>query len=120
MTRLAARGCAPRGDYECRPHRKRKENNVPVAHKDIVIIGSGFGASMTGLTLARAVGKNKKILMLERGTWWTTPVSTVQDKDGANYDTLSKAGEPVQYWSSQNYFRGFIDLFTRCYRRPGN
>lgn len=93
---------------------------MPVAHKDIVIIGSGFGASMTGLTLARSVGKTKKILMLERGTWWTTPVSTVQDKEVANYKTLSDAGEPVQYWSSQNYFRGFIDLFTRCYRRPGN
>lgn len=93
---------------------------MPVAHKDIVIIGSGFGASMTGLTLARAVGSKKKILMLERGTWWTTPVSTVQDKEVANYKTLSDAGEPVQYWSSQNYFRGFIDLFTRCYRRPGN
>lgn len=93
---------------------------MPVAHKDIVIIGSGFGASMTGLTLARAVGKTKKILMLERGTWWTTPVSTVQDKEVANYKTLSDAGEPVQFWSSQNYFRGFIDLFTRCYRRPGN
>ena len=93
---------------------------MPVAHKDVVIIGSGFGGSMTGLTLARAVGKSKKILMLERGTWWTTPVSTVQDKDVAAYQTLAKAGEPVQYWSSQNYFRGFIDLFTRCYRRPGN
>jgi choline dehydrogenase-like flavoprotein len=94
---------------------------LPVdAHKDIVIIGSGFGASMTGLTLARAVGSKKKILMLERGTWWTTPVSTVQDKEVANYKTLSDAGEPVQYWLSQNYFRGFIDLFTRCYRRPGN
>ena len=93
---------------------------MPVAHKDIVIIGSGFGGSMTGLTLARAIGKSKKILMLERGTWWTTPVSTVQDKEVANYKTLSDAGEPVQYWSSQNHFRGFIDLFTRCYRRPGN
>jgi choline dehydrogenase-like flavoprotein len=93
---------------------------VPVAHKNIVIIGSGFGGSMTGLSLARAVGKSKSILMLERGTWWTTPVSTVQDKDVANYQTLASHGEPVQYWSSQNHFRGFVDLFTRCYRRPGN
>src|SRR5207253_7651764 len=27
---------------------------------------------------------------------------------------------PVQYWSSLNHFRGFIDLFTRCYRRAAN
>jgi cholesterol oxidase len=90
-------------------------------HKSIVIIGSGFGGSMTGLSLARALkDSGKSILMLERGTWWTTPVSTVQDKDVANYQFLAKKGQPVQYWSSLNDFRGFIDLFTRCYRRPGN
>jgi cholesterol oxidase len=54
-----------------------------------VIIGTGFGGSMTGLTLARAYAEHNKkspdsrksILMLERGTWWTTPTSTVQDKE---------------------------------------
>src|SRR5437660_1812352 len=94
---------------------------MPAPRKNVVIIGSGFGASMTGLSLARAYkGSGKTILMLERGTWWTTPVATVQDKEIANYTFLAGKGQPVQYWSSLNHFRGFIDLFTRCYRRPGN
>src|SRR6266540_4422917 len=95
---------------------------MPTSHKNVVIIGSGFGGSMTGLSLARAFNKDsaKTILMLERGTWWTTPVSTVQDKEIANHKFLADKGQPVQYWSSLNHFRGFIDLFTRCYRRPKN
>src|SRR5713101_5823136 len=94
---------------------------MPVPRKNVVIIGSGFGACMTGLSLARAYkGSGKTILMLERGTWWTTPVATVQDKEIANYTFLAGKGQPVQYWSSLNHFRGFIDLFTRCYRRPSN
>ena len=62
-----------------------------IPHFTVVIIGSGFGGTMTALPLAdkfkeRANGPNapkikENILMLERGTWWTTPISTVQDKE---------------------------------------
>src|SRR5436190_14364687 len=96
----------------------------------VVIIGTGFGGTMTGLTLARKFKKendahpdqpHKTILMLERGTWWTTPVGTVQDKEVRTYDFLHKEKkQPVQYWSSQNHFKGFIDIVTRCLRRGGN
>jgi choline dehydrogenase-like flavoprotein len=91
---------------------------------DVVVVGTGFGASMTALTLARALkarGQGESILMLERGTWWTTPVGTVQDKEVKTYGFLKDThGQPVQYWSSAENFRGFIDLFTRCVRRKGN
>ena len=43
-------------------------------HYDVVVIGTGFGGTMTGLALAREFQKRKKsekLLMLERGTWWT-------------------------------------------------
>lgn len=96
----------------------------------VVIIGTGFGGTMTGLTLAREFKKQndnrldkprKTILMLERGTWWTTPAGTVQDKEVRTYDFLQKdKKQPVQYWSSQNHFKGFIDIVTRCLRRGGN
>lgn len=88
-------------------------------HFNIVIIGSGFGGSMTGLTLAdRTQGRNVNILMLERGTWWTTPHATVQDKEvGTLHFLRHEKHQPVQVWSSQNHFRGFIDLFSRCFRR---
>jgi choline dehydrogenase-like flavoprotein len=96
---------------------------MSTSHKTAVIIGSGFGGSMAGLCLAdefKKRGRGETILMLERGTWWTTPVSTVQDKEVATYDFLVRKQQPVQHWSSQNHFRGAVDLLTRCYRRPGN
>jgi cation diffusion facilitator CzcD-associated flavoprotein CzcO len=86
----------------------------------VVIIGTGFGGTMTAIPLATEFTKRQKgedILMLERGTWWTTPVSTVQDKEIKTAEFLAKKEQPVQYWSSQNHFRGFLDIFSRCYRR---
>ncbi len=58
--------------------------------------------------------------MLERGTWWTTPVGTVADKEAKTYDFLVEHGQPVQYWSSVEHFRGFVDIFLRCLRRRKN
>lgn len=88
-----------------------------------VVIGTGFGGTMTALPLAKKFlerGKGETVLMIERGTWWTTPVSTVQDKEVKTRDFLARKGQPVQYWSSLNRFRGFIDIFTRCLRRKNN
>jgi len=90
---------------------------------EAVVIGTGFGGTMTALPLAKEFvdrAKNEKILMIERGTWWTTPVGTVQDKEVKTRDFLARNGQPVQYWSSLNHFRGFIDIFTRCLRRKNN
>jgi choline dehydrogenase-like flavoprotein len=86
----------------------------------VVIIGSGFGGTMTGIPLAQKFterGKGEDILMLERGTWWTTPISTVQDKEVHAADFLKEKNQPVQYWSASNSFRGFLDIFSRCFRR---
>src|SRR5438477_11420820 len=78
---------------------------------------------MTGLSLARAYADRKKgesVLWLERGTWWTTPVSTVQDKEIATADFLRTKSQPVQYWSAVGTTRGLIDIVTRCYRSARN
>jgi len=99
-----------------------------VENHDLVIIGSGFGATMTALTIAQEFKSwndnnkdkpPKKILMLERGTWWTTPVGTVQDPKVETYDFLAKKN-PVQFWPSKPGFMGAIDIFTRCFRRGSN
>lgn len=98
--------------------------STQVRHYTVVVIGTGFGGAMTALPLARKFVERKqgeKVLMLERGTWWTTPVNTVQDKDVETYNFLAVTNkQPVQYWSSLNHFRGFIDIFTRCFRRKKN
>src|SRR5215212_4630756 len=91
---------------------------------DAVVIGSGFGGTMTALSLARAYkarGRGERILMLERGTWWTTPVGTVQDKEVKTLKFLKDdKSQPVQCWPSAENFRGFLDIYTRCVRRKGN
>ena len=92
-------------------------------HYNVVVIGTGFGGTMTALPIARAFkqrAKGETVLMLERGTWWTTPVGTVQDKEVATYDFLHQKEQPVQFWSTPNHFVGFLDLFTRCFRRKKN
>ncbi len=131
---------------------------------DVVVIGSGFGGTMTALTIAhklhppelrnaqtklkellkddpegkqpatrdqqkmvrdlterlKSSGALRRIVILERGTWWTTPVPTVQDPQIATPKFLRTHGQPVQYWSSLDHFKGIIDLFTRCLKRPRN
>jgi cholesterol oxidase len=36
---------------------------------EVNVIGTGFGASIAA---TRLVEKGKKVLVLERGTWWTS------------------------------------------------
>jgi len=89
----------------------------------MVVIGTGFGGTMTALPVAREFvrrNKGETVLMLERGTWWTTPVGTVQDKEVSAFEFLVGKGHPVQYWSTPNNFWGFVDIFTRCLRREKN
>jgi choline dehydrogenase-like flavoprotein len=92
-------------------------------HYELVVVGSGFGGSMTALSLARKYkerGRGEKILILERGTWWTTPVGTVQDKEVRAYDFLKGKQQPVQFWSSVEHFKGFFDIVLRCLRSAKN
>ena len=92
-------------------------------HYDTVVIGSGFGGTMAGLTVARAMaarGRGERLLMLERGTWWSTPLGTVVDKVGATAKLLHERGQPVQFVNAIDHFKGLFDLVLRCMRRPGN
>ena len=87
----------------------------------VVVIGSGFGGTMTALSIARALEsrkKGEKMLILERGAWWTTSVGTVQDKEVRTAEFLRGKMQPVQYWSSVENLMGLVDILTRCVRRP--
>lgn len=98
---------------------------VPGEHFDLVVIGSGFGATLSTLWIActleqraagRPPGRPLRILMLERGTWWTTPTETVQDKQVKVRDFLLAREQPTQEWSSLSDTRGMFDLMGRCRR----
>src|SRR5690349_5469934 len=95
----------------------------------VVVIGTGFGGTMTAIPLAQTFTDRNKdkapesietVLMLERGTWWTTPVSTVLDKEVKTADFLKDNKTPIQNRSLQNYFSGFLDIFRRCCRRTSD
>ena len=40
---------------------------------DVIIIGSGFGATVLALDQAK---KGKSVFILERGVWWSSPELT--------------------------------------------
>jgi choline dehydrogenase-like flavoprotein len=96
----------------------------PSAHYDLVVIGTGFGGTLAALRTAFALDNNSQrlgkpplqILMLERGTWWTTPTETLQDKQVKTRDFLVARGQPTQEWSSLGDYRGMLDLIERCRR----
>jgi choline dehydrogenase-like flavoprotein len=96
---------------------------TPSEHYDLVVIGSGFGGTVTALWVTHKLnerGGSKptatplRILMLERGTWWTTPTETVQDKQVKTRDFLISKGQATQEWSSLGDARGMSDLLHRC------
>ncbi len=87
---------------------------------DTIVVGTGFGATMTALSLAREFmlrgETDRRILMIERGTWWTTPLETVQDKAVATYDFLVNRGQPTQYWAAADDLLGLYDMAARYVR----
>lgn len=81
---------------------------------DAIVIGTGFGGTVAATRLA---AKGKKVLMLERGTWWITPAkigkppaSTLKKiPDWAKEQTPK---HPVQYWTRPNHKDGMLDFFA--------
>src|SRR5262249_35253749 len=84
----------------------------------------GFGGTMTALSLAQAFkadGSNRSIQILERGTWWTTPVGTVKDPDVQTYTALKEDWkQPVHFCPSIEHFKRVVDLFLRCVKKKTN
>ena len=58
---------------------------------DAIVIGTGFGATIAATRLAL---KGKKVLMLERGTWWVTP-----EKLGKPTQSTK---DPIPVWAKKN------------------
>jgi cholesterol oxidase len=81
---------------------------------DAIIIGTGFGGTIAATKLA---AKGKKVMMLERGTFWVTPEKLGQPPAGAKKPIPVWAKEqnppmPVQYWPRPNHQAGLLDFFA--------
>ncbi len=79
---------------------------------DAIVIGTGFGGAIAATKL---VEKQKKILLLERGTWWITPEKLGKPPVSAKppIPEWAKANnQPVQYWPRPNNRQGLLDLFA--------
>jgi cholesterol oxidase len=86
---------------------------------DAIVIGSGFGATVA---LSELVRNRKKVLVLERGAWWTTPESLGKPPDPPLPDLPTWAkeqGHPVHYWPRPDHTEGLLDLFASI-RQPAN
>jgi len=86
---------------------------------DAIVIGTGFGGTIAAIALKES---DKKILVIERGTFWLTP------------ETLGLPPEPipavnpiaqyardrqmqVQYWPRPDHLLGLIDLLANRYEK---
>lgn len=91
---------------------------------DAIIVGTGFGATVA---VSQLVAKGKRVLMLERGTWWQTPEFLGKPPAAKPGDppplpawaSKQKPKHPVQYWPRPDHAEGLIDLFTSV-RHIGN
>jgi choline dehydrogenase-like flavoprotein len=89
---------------------------------DAIIVGTGFAATVA---VSELVAKQKKVLMLERGTWWVTPEKlgappAAKPGDPPQLADWAKQNEhPLQYWPRPDHGEGLLDLFASV-RHGGN
>jgi cholesterol oxidase len=81
---------------------------------DAIIIGTGFGGTVAATRLA---AKGKKVMMLERGTFWVTPEKLGQPPASAKdpipvWAKKQTPPVPVQYWPRPNNRSGLLDFFA--------
>ena len=79
-----------------------------MADFDVIIIGSGFGA--TALAIDQS-NKGKSVLILERGVWWSTPELSAENPLNP-YLKARPDTQPVQYWPRPDHRRGLIDFLA--------
>ncbi|MGH7357345.1 MAG: GMC oxidoreductase [Candidatus Rokuibacteriota bacterium] len=89
---------------------------------DAIVVGSGFGGTVAATTLVAA---GRRVLILERGTWWVSPEELGSPPAPASgrarlADWLKQEDEPVQYWPRPDHKDGLLYLFAanRSKRNP--
>jgi cholesterol oxidase len=84
---------------------------------DAIVIGTGFGATVAATRLAEM---GKKLLILERGTWWISP-EELNHNSGKTAPPISEwiteNGHPVQYFPRPDHKKGILDFYATIRRR---
>src|ERR687887_2773952 len=107
---------------------RRPQGGGWVMDYEAIVIGSGFGGTVAATKLAAA---GKRVLILERGGWWVSPISLPPKKPAKPGDPppptqrqwlendrkkqLADAGrtetdELVNFWARPDHARGLLDL----------
>lgn len=82
---------------------------------DAIVIGTGFGGTIASLALN---AQNKKVLVIERGTFWVTPETLGSPPKSAAPPLGKWAADNnmrVQYWSRPDHLLGLLDLLENRY-----
>jgi choline dehydrogenase-like flavoprotein len=90
---------------------------------DAIVVGSGFGGTVAASEL---VGKGKKVLVIERGGWWVSPLNLARPAkvpatgmrkwlETRRAPALQQQGRPdvghlVNFWPRPDHLRGLFDL----------
>jgi choline dehydrogenase-like flavoprotein len=101
---------------------------------DAIVIGSGFGGTVATTQL---VGAGKRVLVIERGAWWVSPIGLARPPmtpsgmtmrkwlETTRKEALSKQGRTstdhlLNFWPRPDHFRGLFDLIAsiRTRRNP--
>ena len=77
---------------------------------DVIIIGTGFGASVA-VTKLLEKKPDVRIHMLERGLWWFTSERPLP-KYLTDQNQADPKKQPIQYWPRPNHSRGVLDMLS--------
>jgi choline dehydrogenase-like flavoprotein len=99
----------------------KEPREVPEKY-EAVVIGSGFGGTITALTLANMFGsdshknENQRVCILERGQWWishempSNEEGTI-DKSPTIRQYLEENNIPYSFWAYPDNLKGLLALF---------
>jgi choline dehydrogenase-like flavoprotein len=93
---------------------------------DAIVIGSGFGGTVATTQL---VGAGKRVLVIERGAWWVSPIGLARPPmtpsgmtmrkwlETTRKEALRKQGRTstdhlLNFWPRPDHFRGLFDLIA--------
>src|SRR5436190_7098101 len=113
---LPAVACSWRRSEAAGERAQRKDERVDY---DAIVVGSGFGGTVA---VSKLVERGKRVLLLERGTWWASPDALGKPPQPPPPDLATWAranGQPVQYFPRPDHAGGLVDLFASI-RYSGN